>query len=68
MIRQNNFAKLERRADSQAVINNDGAALNIYMKERAFILEQQQLAKEVHTLREDISNIKTLLQQLVNGK
>jgi len=56
------------RTDSYAVINNDKAALDTYMKERAFILEQQALAKEVHTLRDDISNIKALLQQLVHGK
>lgn len=62
------YSKLVRHADSQAVINNDDVALDTYMRERAFILEQQELAKKVHDLHDDISNIKMLLQQLVNGK
>lgn len=51
-----------------AVINRDVKSFNKFKEERNRILEQQRLANEVNQLKSDVTEIKQLLLQLVNGK
>lgn len=51
-----------------AVINRDVVGFNKFKEERRRILEQQKLANEVNQLKSDVTEIKQLLLQLVNGK
>lgn len=60
--------KLARQTSSQAVINIDTDEFNRYKAERDRTLRINQVAKDVDQLQKDMSDIKMLLQQLVNGK
>lgn len=60
--------KLVRQTDSKAVINIDTDEFNRYKAERDRTLRINQVAKDVDQLQKDMSDIKMLLQQLVNGK
>lgn len=68
MSKRDEYAGYERDASSFAILNTDTEAFNQYKEEREKILKLDRLAKEVQTLQQDIGDIKTLLQQLVNGK
>ena len=63
---QNN--NLIRQTSSKAVINIDTDEYNRYKAERDRTLRINQVAKDVDQLQKDMSDIKMLLQQLVNGK
>ena len=60
--------KFVRQQDSKAVINIDTDEYNRYKAERERILQINQVSQEVQLLQKDMSDIKMLLQQLVNGK
>lgn len=60
--------KFVRQHDSKAVINIDTDEYNRYKAERERILQINQVSQEVQLLQKDMSDIKMLLQQLVNGK
>ena len=57
-----------RDRSSSAVLNIDTASYQQYKKDREATLESQRLAAEVKNLKQDITTIKMLLEQLVNGK
>ena len=62
------IGKFVRQQDSKAVINIDTDEYNRYKAERERILQINQVSQEVQLLQKDMSDIKMLLQQLVNGK
>jgi hypothetical protein len=51
-----------------AILNNDKEGYRHFLEERRRILQTQALAQEVTTLKTELSDIKMLLQQLINGK
>lgn len=70
MIQQQNptLAGFIRSQDSSAVLNIDSDEYKKFKQERQRIFKMDDIANEVQTLQKDMSEIKTLLQQLVNGK
>lgn len=65
---KNDYSNLVRQQGSSAILNTDVTGFNQYRQERERILKTDQLAQEVQILQKDMSEIKMLLQQLVNGK
>lgn len=59
---------LKRHQDSFALLNTDIDLYNKFTQERQRIFKLDDLANEVHSLQQDMGDIKKLLQQLVNGK
>ena len=59
------FAKDVR---SKAILNIDMASYESFKSERQRVLRQQQLEQQVSSLQQDMSDIKQLLQQLLNGR
>lgn len=57
-----------RDMHSTAVLNKDRDAYGRFLLERQQLLHQQQLATDVENLRGELSDIKQLLQQLLNGR
>ncbi len=57
-----------RDMHSTAVLNKDRNAYNRFLIERQQHLNQQRLAAEVDNLRGELSDIKQMLQQLLNGR
>ena len=57
-----------RNMDTSAILNIDTHGYKKYKDERARIIKLEQLSQSVETLQQDMSDIKTLLQQLVNGR
>lgn len=53
---------------STAILNIDTEGYKRFKMERAAALEQRSLVKEVDSLKGELSEIKGLLQQLINGK
>jgi len=68
MNNKNDYSEYERDPCSSAILNTDTAAFNRYKEERARLIKMELLARDVQSLQTDMSDIKTLLQQLVNGK
>lgn len=60
--------KFVRQLDSKAVINIDTDEYNRYKAERERLLQINKVSQEVQQLQKDMTDIKMLLQQLVNGK
>lgn len=60
--------ELTRQPGSSALLNIDAAAFNKHKEERLRAFMVDGLKKDVHVLQKDMSEIKALLQQLVNGK
>jgi len=56
-----------RDMHSTAVLNKDRDAYNRFLLERQQHLQQQQIAADVENLRGELSEIKQLLKQLLNG-
>lgn len=71
------FAKVKEHPDlvrdlkSQAVLNVDNKSLNLYKKGREKRLMQQQkfegIQEEIDSIKNDITEIKDLLLQIVKG-
>lgn len=53
---------------SLALLNIDTQGYQKYIKERNQYLEMQTIKLQVRSLQTDMSEIKQMLQQLVNGK
>jgi hypothetical protein len=53
---------------SQALLNTDKVEYEKFVKDRAQALEIQRLSKQVASMQDDFSQIKSLLQQLVREK
>lgn len=53
---------------SKAILNIDTAGYEAFKNERQRVLRQQQLEQQVSGLQQDMSDIKQLLQQLLNGR
>jgi hypothetical protein len=53
---------------SKAILNIDTASYESFKNERQRVLRQQQLEQQVSNLQQDMSDIKQLLQQLLNGR
>lgn len=53
---------------TNAFLNIDTAEYNVFKQERERAMRQQQLEKQVVTLQQDLTDIKQLLQQLINGR
>lgn len=68
IIEKNDFSNLVRQQGTSAILNIDATGFNQYREERERILKTDQLARDVLHLQKDMSEIKMLLQQLVNGK
>ena len=56
-----------RDMHSTAVLNKDRDAYDRFLLERQQHLQQQQMAADVENLRGELSEIKQLLKQLLNG-
>lgn len=56
-----------RDMHSTAVLNKDRDAYKRFLLERQQHLQQQQIAADVENLRGELSEIKQLLKQLLNG-
>lgn len=50
---------------SKAVLNNDREALKAYKARKKRIKQQENLANRMRKLEDDVSEIKSLLQQLI---
>jgi hypothetical protein len=59
---------LVRDKDTNAIINIDNAGFETFMKERERILRLDEVSTEVISLKQDMTQIKQMLQQLLNGK
>ena len=57
-----------RNPDNAAILNTDTSGFKSYREDRARILKVQQLSNTVETLQQDMADIKSMLQQLVNGR
>lgn len=53
---------------NSAVLNIDSAAYRQFQQERDRALEMQRMSGEVQLLKNELGDIKQLLQHLVNGK
>ena len=62
------YNNLVRQTGSNAIINIDTDEFNRYKAERERVLRLNQVSMDVEQLQKDMSDIKMLLQQLVNGK
>lgn len=58
---------LVRDSKSKAIISEDIDSYNAYIQERNFRSQVQTVEKEVSNLKNEISDIKALLQQLVES-
>lgn len=58
--------KYSRDIDNRALVCNDRAVLDNYMMERRKERENQRRDTEINSLKKDISEIKTMLQTLMN--
>jgi hypothetical protein len=67
-LKKTDHSEYVRHTDSSAILNIDVNSFNRYREERSRILKMDQLAKEVQSMKDDMNDIKALLQQLVNGK
>jgi hypothetical protein len=56
---------LVRDRNSNAILNNDAEALNKYREERERLLKVKNAVNEVETLRNDVNEIKEMLQLLL---
>ena len=63
-----NDPHLVRDKDTNAIINIDNIGFETYMKERERILRLDAVSVEVTSLKQDMTQIKQMLQQLLNGK
>jgi hypothetical protein len=63
-----NEPALVRDKDTNAIINIDNTGFETFMKERERILRLDQVSTEVTNLKQDMTQIKQMLQQLLNGK
>lgn len=73
MIGERTFAKTEdpsllRDMHTGAIINNDMAAYKAFLNEREKGMRIDSVTKEIQELQDDVSQIKHMLQQLLNGK
>ena len=57
-----------RNPDNAAILNIDNIGFKKYKEERARVLKLEHVSATVETLQRDMNDIKSLLQQLVNGK
>ena len=60
---QEDFAK---DLDSKAILNTNVEAYTAYKKQRDRLLRADALVTEVETLKSDMSEIKSMLEQLLN--
>jgi len=73
-MKKNNFhvptedRRFVRDLRSNTILNIDTEGYEVFKQERSRLLRQQQLEKQVLSLQQDMSDIKQLLQQLINGK
>lgn len=59
---------LKRDPTSSALLNMDMDEYQRHIKEREAFIKMRDLANQVQTLNTDITDIKQILQQLLNGK
>ena len=59
--------KYVRDRGSKAVLNNDSAGYKQFLRERESELRMKKMTEEFRSLQGEVTEIKTLLQQLVNG-
>lgn len=57
-----------RNPHNAAILNTDVNGFKKYKEERARVMKLEQVSKAVETLQQDMSDIKAMLQQLVNGR
>lgn len=68
MLSQHEDPLLKRDPTSSALLNMDMDGYQRHIKEREAFMKMQDLANQVQTLNTDITDIKQMLQQLLNGK
>ena len=56
---------LVRDSESKAILNRDLEALNKYKEERAFRLKLAQIVEENDGIKNDITDIKRMLQEIL---
>ena len=70
-IKVENRPNLERDEHSQAIINTDRSAYNLYMQRRVKAEKQQDdirsCVKEINSLKKDLKDIKSLLRGNLNN-
>lgn len=54
-----------RDMSNQAVLNNDNSALEAYKKKREKQRELNSTISEINTMKQDINELKTLMQRLL---
>ena len=67
MIYQTNDKRYVKDGVSTAVLNIDEEGFKSFKLERDRILQQQKTQQEVADMKQEISEIKQLLKQLING-
>lgn len=73
-----NFAKVKdnpslvRDKNTRAIVNTDTKAYEIYMSEKLFreqVMKQQQTtSQDIHNVKQDIQELKSLIITLINQK
>lgn len=61
------FIKDDTPGRARAILNNDAASLQAYREARAKERAIAQVVNEVNTLKQDMSDIKRMLAQLIDG-
>jgi len=67
MIYQTNDKRYVKDGVSTAILNIDEEGFKSFKLERDRILQQQKTQQEVADMKQEISEIKQLLKQLING-
>lgn len=65
---ENTNGALERDIYSKAVLNNDAAALNAYRAERRRQAQLNNMMNEFEQIKNEVSEIKSLLKELISKR
>ena len=68
MLQPTDDSRFAKDSRSTAILNIDRLGYEQFKREREQYFEMQRLAQEVQQVKTDMSEIKQLLQLLVNGK
>lgn len=68
MIQKTDHPAFGRDSRNTAILNIDTTGYKKFKEERSRIIKLEQVSRTVETLQRDMSEIKSLLQHLVNGR
>jgi len=65
MLKVENYPNLVRDPKSKGIINTDTKSLNEYKNKKMLNYKILDMDKEINTIKDDISEIKSLIKQMV---